>query len=132
MRMRREQSVVLSERVGTVARPGVRARMRRESRPHRVLFQTVCGLLLSYSHAWGDQAAGARRLTDSLIADHKPHRVIAKHTPRAHRRHSLFYESYGVWLRRGPVRLTRQGEWNRSIGLCHRRTEPNLRHRTHY
>jgi len=60
MRVRRDESVVLAERVGAVARPAVRPGMRGESRAHRVLLQTVSGLLLSYSHARADQQAGAR------------------------------------------------------------------------
>jgi len=37
MRVRRDERVVLAERVGAVARPRIRTRMRGESRAHRVL-----------------------------------------------------------------------------------------------
>ena len=67
MRVRRDQSVVLTERVGAVARPGVRARMRGESRAYRVLLQTVCGLLLSDCHARADQQASTREAAQETL-----------------------------------------------------------------
>ncbi len=65
MRVRRDQSVVLPERVGAVTRPGIRARMRGESRAHRVL--------LDVAHAREQVPA---RVHGGSIVGLVPHRIL--------------------------------------------------------
>ena len=65
MRVRRKESVVLPERVGAVARPGIPARVRDESCAHRVLLDVTHG---------GEEVAP--RLHRRRVVSFLPQRVV--------------------------------------------------------
>src|SRR5438445_4586183 len=67
--MRRDQSVVPTERIGAVARPGVRARMRGESRAYRVLLDVAHAREEMRSRVHGRGVVGFLPYADFVATD---------------------------------------------------------------